>query len=609
MAALKRQREGVSSSRAIIAEISAGGWPNGAWCSAAVAAGVSGADDFFCFLGRSVNTAIETVRSDAEFARSKLRSLRATLHAAVEARCNELEEEIVGAEASKVVQLERQLCAVDAVVENLRACRGAVIDAVTLGDDELEKRYPDLMARRKLLEAEILALPTAVVEPPHVQLLVDTSELLYRIDRVGQVVAPHPVIADQLHFAASEENAADAALVARPGAALRVLLALKSNSRPDGESAESRKAALEAAASSALVKAVVTFPDSTVRRVHVSPSVGTDAGWSAGITITVDVPPDTLYGSTLSFQSATVHGCPVEGFESLTARIRGALAPSTWSAGKQKHGLNGICFGPDGHFYVGDQGCVRVVNSAGVEQRRLNAGFSDAVRWVVCATFKGSHYVIAANMMGELRALDPDSGELRWSAPSTSMYCAGLAVLPKRGLLICGMRGSETLFAYSLCDGRVAGSCCVRLDEWIAADASTDAVFCNVLRDNQPEGQQRVVVRTTWSNGRFSAFTPVWRTHATSSAGWPLAVVPRSRAAAAPHLVIVHQPGYFRPHKRTFRVVSLGDNSERELRYPDLALNGNDAVIGFAADAFGEVFVVWDRDAARPTVHVLKWPL
>ena len=265
-----------------------------------------------------------------------------------------------------------------------------------------------------------------------------------------------------------------------------------------------------------------------------------------------------------------------------------------------------MCVSPDGQLYVCSQGCIRVYSSTGVEQHRLDVGLSD-VRWVVSATSEGSRYVIAASKNGELQALDPESGRLRWAVPSPSSSCAGLAVLSRSGLLICGMRGSETLFAYSLRDGSVVGSCRVRLEDWIAADASTDSVFCNVLRENRPDGQLRVVERATWSNGSFSSFAPVWSTlAASSSAGWPLAVVPRSRSATAAHLVVVHQPGFVRRHN--YRIVCLADISEVELPHPDESLDDYD-MMGIAADEFGDVVVVWDRDASRPSVHVLAWPL
>jgi len=63
----------------------------------------------------------------------------------------------------------------------------------TLSDEELVSRKAELIARLEGLEAQLHALPTAPVEPPHVGLTMDTSALLsqHRIAS-GRIVAPLP---------------------------------------------------------------------------------------------------------------------------------------------------------------------------------------------------------------------------------------------------------------------------------------------------------------------------------------------------------------------------------------------------------------------------------
>jgi hypothetical protein len=60
--------------------------------------------------------------------------------------------------------------------------------------------------------------------------------------------------------------------------------------------------------------------------------------------------------------------------------------------------------------------------------------------------------------------------------------------------------------------------------------------------------------------------------------------------------------------RHNYRIVCLADISEVELPHPDESLDDYD-MMGIAADEFGDVVVVWDRDASRPSVHVLAWPL
>jgi len=53
--------------------------------------GALGTDAFLCQLGQSIAAALRAVPETAEASRAHLRSMRATLHAAIDARCDDLE--------------------------------------------------------------------------------------------------------------------------------------------------------------------------------------------------------------------------------------------------------------------------------------------------------------------------------------------------------------------------------------------------------------------------------------------------------------------------------------------------------------------------------------
>jgi hypothetical protein len=133
--------------------------PPGRWQAAAAAAGVSGADAFLCHLGRSIAAALQSIPAKAEAARALLRSTRAALLSAVNSRCDELEARINDVESDKIATLERELCAVDAALECLRAGRGAAAEAsASLEDSELAARDDELTARLDAAESQLLAL-------------------------------------------------------------------------------------------------------------------------------------------------------------------------------------------------------------------------------------------------------------------------------------------------------------------------------------------------------------------------------------------------------------------------------------------------------------------
>jgi len=163
------------------------GSPPGAWQTAAAAAGVFGADAFLCHLSRSIAGALERLAAFAEVARSRISATRDTAAVEAQLHCDELESSVESATASKRVALERELCAVDAALERLRAERGA---ATSCSETELEAQHAELTARLDAVDAQLLALPTTVVEPPYVGVVIDEAALLAGAEVFGRVVAP-----------------------------------------------------------------------------------------------------------------------------------------------------------------------------------------------------------------------------------------------------------------------------------------------------------------------------------------------------------------------------------------------------------------------------------
>jgi len=207
--------------------------------------GVLGTDAFLCQLGRSIAAALRTVPDTAEASRTHLRAMRATLHAAIDARCDELEAGLSRAESAKIAALERELVAVDAALERWRSETRVVQDAVaTLSDEELVPRHAELIARLEGLEAQLRALPTAPVEPPHVGLTMDASALLASIAGFGRIVAP-------LGISAADVTLEGVPSHVRPGQTLQLRLAL--GARHAEQSTEELEVSLGALAAAVLV--------------------------------------------------------------------------------------------------------------------------------------------------------------------------------------------------------------------------------------------------------------------------------------------------------------------------------------------------------------------
>jgi hypothetical protein len=147
-------------------------------------------------------TAIQSVSVQAETARAQLCSSRARIIAAVHARFDKLEARVADAEQTKTVALEHELFAIDAALERLRTARQAVTQAAETakaassvsGAASGHVETAELVTRLDEADAQLLALPTAVVEPPHIGLEMVANAtgtmLLAEIAGLGRVFAP-----------------------------------------------------------------------------------------------------------------------------------------------------------------------------------------------------------------------------------------------------------------------------------------------------------------------------------------------------------------------------------------------------------------------------------
>lgn len=196
--------------------------PEGPWRAAAAVAGVVGPDAFLCHLGRAVHDAHRSLGGQAEAAYAEIRHSRARLLCAVNDRFDALNALVAEAAATKSAALEHELCAVDAALEKVRRARGATTvfleaahkdTAAGLGTERISERTSELAALLDASDAELLALPTAVVELPLICAEVKDAAAQWAKDteNLGCVVAPRSARAILAHMRVHLDDAAIAA--------------------------------------------------------------------------------------------------------------------------------------------------------------------------------------------------------------------------------------------------------------------------------------------------------------------------------------------------------------------------------------------------------------
>lgn len=199
--------------------------------------------------------------------------------------------------------LERELCAVDAALEKLRDERGAVAEAAaSLGDMELLALHGELTARLDVAETQLLALPTSVVEPPCVKLVIDKSALLAGAAVFGRVLAPRAVTAANLTLESARRHA-------YPGCTLCLRLVLQ-GAHHAFQSGEEPGVSLGAAAAATYVESSIVNEGCAVQPLQVDaiPDI-----LNRGIAVRIAIPVTAPVGSSVCFSPLTVFGQPVSG--------------------------------------------------------------------------------------------------------------------------------------------------------------------------------------------------------------------------------------------------------------------------------------------------------
>ena len=290
--------------------------PPGAWRGAAASAGVTGADAFLCYLSRSIVGALERLAASAEAARARVGAARMSGDIGSQPHCNELESCVELTEASKRVALEHELCAVDAALEHLRAERSTASDvAASLCDSELEA---ELTARLDAADAQLLALPTTVVEIPHVGVAVDSAALLAGAAVFGRVVAPLAITAADLTLEGAPHHT-------WPGDTVRLYLVLHSAAHA-AQTAEELAVSLGAAAAATHVEATLKAEGAAPQPLQADVSADNP---KRCIIISIGVPLDAPVGSSVCFGPLTMSGQPVAG-------LLGPLVVKVWSVSHAK---------------------------------------------------------------------------------------------------------------------------------------------------------------------------------------------------------------------------------------------------------------------------------
>jgi hypothetical protein len=230
----------------------------------------------------------------------------------------ELEAQIAAAARAKSVALEKEAVAVDAVLERLRTERIAATEAVaSQSDTEFAARHSELTARLDSVHAQLLALPTSVVEPPYVGVVIDEAALLFGAAVFGRVfgraVIPRSITAATLTL----EYATN---YAYRGCSLLIRLVVK-DALLAAQSAEELEVSLGAAATATHIDVWLKAEDAPQKPLLAE--ISADIPWRC-VTISIGVPLDAPVGSAVCFGPLTVSGQPVAVLVSLLVdEVRG----------------------------------------------------------------------------------------------------------------------------------------------------------------------------------------------------------------------------------------------------------------------------------------------
>ena len=557
------------------------------WHFAATKAGTSDIDGFICHLGRTVSEAINTLQSSAEAARARLRETRWAIHAAVDARFDDLELQVNTAVAVKSAALERELVDVDYVLERWRVDSAALGHSIAaIADTEFETQHALLSSRLDDVKSQLNALPTAVIEPPVVDVRVDSTALLGVVAGFGRVLAPLPVTADDLSF---EETSNDTRV--RSGDTLHLCMSLgvrHATQSPEELSMSLRKLAEETSVDAALEA-------SDVEPQAVAASVASDAALRT-LLISLIVPASAPAGSCIVIRGVFAGGRPVAKLPLMLTVCRGLQTPLCLT-GLGKYSF-GPCISPDGLLYVPPGGSGNDVNVFDAQGTMLpgisldGLGLDNAIKWAAyvhgdnpCLLLADDHRVVA---------LDPSTRVVRWATNLVGLVCGGLAPLPSPGVVAINSATNDTLLLYRLSDGIRCGIHQVsgRFGSFLAADSATGLVFgcCG-------QGMAGFCVEAWLCAADGLSLISRGSVNAAAMMSTAiLAVVPPTCGKRGSHLI----------------VGSLLTSELLVLSLPDFALVHTHRlegmrVQGLAADPLGYALAVCDR--VSMSLHVLAWPL
>ena len=570
------------------------------WLRAASAAGASSADAFLVHLGRRITTALRSLAEAAEAARAELSESRATLHAAIDARCDELTARVNSAEAIKATALECELIAVDAALERWRSESGDVRETISsLSDADLELQHATLASRLDAMDALLQALPTVVVEPPVVGIIADTPATLAAIAGFGRVIAPIPINAADLNCSGPPVGSC-----VHAGDTLCLRLSL--GARHADQSAEELDVSLGMLANATWVQAKSGIEPRWQSLQATVEHIATDRC----LVVSLQVPSSYTHGASISICALCEMGQPpmlqslsVPMYRGITAPLRTEPA-CVWCT---------PCISPLGLLYcpVRDKqpSDVLVFGCDGTELSSIpisRLGFSFGTYCLCAAYVHGSAPSLLLSESdadtSRLVAIDPSSHAVFWRSAVVhhgGAENAELTVLLPLGVVVvcCG----DTLFALRLSDGVRVGRCggLGTHDSLVSADPVTGTVFGSAVSD--VSGLNEIHAWSFAPDGLGIQITPDGPiTAARSDRSFrPLAVVPPAIGKRISHLVVVAHDSDRAPE---LLVMSLPGR----ILVHTHNLRGLD-VTRLVADPWGEALIVCD--SVSDALCALTWPL
>jgi hypothetical protein len=553
------------------------------WADIEARLGTTGVDAGLCALGREVADVIRTVGESAEAERQHLQSLRTTLHIAVDARVNELLENITTAESAKIAALERELERLDAALERTRREHAAAREALKRkSDDEIAALSAALTVSLDGIDALLATLPHGPVEPSLLRLELDEGALLSSIRTAGTVLAPRGVHAVDVVVRGLPTHV-------RPGRPLQFELAL-CDDYPCRAPAELEAAAASLAFHARVVVSLEAGAESQPMQATLVPAVGV-------VAVSVAIPESAGRGAEVVVSSVTVAGQPVSGGQLLQLRLqfmKGIHAPLLIKGAANEYACapvitrDGTLNAPlyesaDVMTFSANGTPLPVLPFAdfGLSTETLFAAFVEATGTLLLADYNADS--------SKLVAVDAASRAVRWSA-ALGGNCFGIAVLPAQEVVVVSDYTNDKLHVHRLSDGvRVASAEAARA-AFVSADPASRTVYVSTGSFTSCE-----VSAFRWDGAALVA-EGVLEAAGTATTNRPLAVMPPTPGRHTSYLVV----GTF--DEPTLLVLSLPD---RRLVHKH-TLEGT-AVMGLAADPSGTAIAVCD--AASEAIHVLPWLL